>query len=330
MPPSEAQGRRRVRQRRATSGDWPTVHKHLETANTNEEFLRGLATIIINLERRPDRLVECLERLGQHCPGLRCTRFAATDGRQDTIPTKEVVSTWHTGRNVVYQRIRAVRKGWGDLDTYRSRNLELSAGERGCAKSHIRAWQHCLAAAGSANKPLLVLEDDADPTPDFIATMSRVLPKLPRDAHVLYLGYSQAANWRREICPELVESEYVWTTVGYMVWPAGARLLLSKLPVDQPVDNYMAALNASGDLKAYCVRPKIVLQAEAWNVNSDVAHSDEHYWGPDSDIHHSDALYWGPDKATSEARQKMVSPHCANALFWDVGSEDSEGSTEDL
>ena len=28
--------------------------------------------------------------------------------------------------------------------------------------------------------------------------------------------------------------------------------------------------------KAYCVRPKIVLQADAWNVNSDVAHSDEH------------------------------------------------------
>ena len=28
--------------------------------------------------------------------------------------------------------------------------------------------------------------------------------------------------------------------------------------------------------EAYCVRPKIVLQADAWNVNSDVAHSDEH------------------------------------------------------
>ena len=29
------------------------------------------------------------------------------------------------------------------------------------------------------------------------------------------------------------------------------------------------------DIEAYCVRPKIVLQADAWNVNSDVAHSDE-------------------------------------------------------
>jgi len=310
---------------------WQQPQKEcLHSLTPTQEFLRSLTTIVINLERRPDRLDKCLERLGQHCPMLRCARFSATDGRQDVIPANEVVSTWHTARNVVYQRLRAVRKGWGDLDTYKARQLELSAGERGCAKSHIRAWQHCLDVAGASNKPLLVLEDDADPTPDFVGTMSRVLPNLPADAHLLYLGYSQAATWRREICPELVESEYVWTTVGYIVWPAGARLLLSKLPVDQPVDNYMAALNASGDLKAYCVRPKVVLQAEAWNVNSDVAHSDEHYWGPDSDIHHSDSLYWGPEKAISEVRPKVVNPHHANALFWDVGSEDSEGSTEDL
>ena len=31
--------------------------------------------------------------------------------------------------------------------------------------------------------------------------------------------------------------------------------------------------------QAYCVRPKIVLQADAWNVNSDVAHSDEYFGG---------------------------------------------------
>ena len=35
---------------------------------------------------------------------------------------------------------------------------------------------------------------------------------------------------------------------------------------------------AAAYCEAYCVRPKIVLQADAWNVNSDVAHSDE--WWP--------------------------------------------------
>lgn len=304
--------------RRRVMGECPEVFGNAGHAVA----VRDLKAIVVNLERRPDRLEGCAQRLSAHCPGLNYERFAATDGRRDVIPACEVGSSWHTGRNVVYQRLRAIRKGWDDLDTYKERTLELSPGERGCASSHIRAWQHCIEQAGDSQRPLLVLEDDAAPTADFMATLSRALAALPADTHILYLGYSQAADWRREISPELVESEYVWTTVGYIVWPAGARILLSKLPVDQPVDNWMAQLNASGDVKAYCVRPKIVRQAEAWNVNSDVAHSDEHYWGPDSDIHHSDHLYWGPED--------IVGQKPSTTLFWDVGSEDSEGSTEDL
>mmetsp|Transcript_55757 Transcript_55757/g.122439 ORF Transcript_55757/g.122439 Transcript_55757/m.122439 type:complete len:405 (-) Transcript_55757:134-1348(-) len=261
-----------------------------------------LQAIVINLDRRPDRMEGCTMRLKAHCPWLQPTRFSATDGRQTVIPATEVVSSWHTGRNCIYQRLRSVRKGWDDLDSYRGRELELSPGERGCASSHIRAWQYCLERCGSTERPILVLEDDAAPSADFTAILSRALANLPQDAHVLYLGYSQAAEWRREISQELVESEYVWTTVGYILWPAGARLLLSQLPVSGPVDNWMAGLCADGQLKAYCTRPKIVYQADVWNVNSDVAHSDEQYWGPDTDIQHSDELYWGlADKARAES-----------------------------
>jgi hypothetical protein len=121
----------------------------------------------------------------------------------------------------------------------------------------------------------MVLEDDATPTPDFTPVLSRAVSALPADAQLLYLGYSQAAPWRKELSAELVESEYVWTTVGYIVWPSGAQLLLSQLPVSQPVDNWMASFSAAGQLKAYAVRPKIVRQAEDWNVMSDVLHSDE-------------------------------------------------------
>jgi len=162
--------------------------------------------------------------------------------------------------------------------------LKMSGGERGCASSHIRAWRHCIeqsSASGQENRPLLVLEDDAEPTPEFAATIRRALADLPTDAHVLYLGYSQAAEWRREVTADLVESEYVWTTVGYIIWPAGARILLSNLPVNAPVDNWMAGRCATHEIKAYCVRPKIIRQAEGWNVNSDVSHSDENSWDPD-------------------------------------------------
>jgi GR25 family glycosyltransferase involved in LPS biosynthesis len=234
------------------------------------------------------------------------------------ISANLVTSSWDTTENVVYQRIRSERKGWDDLHTYHERVLELSPGERGCAASHIKAWRHCL--ANDSDGPLLVLEDDAAPIADFGGILKRALAALPQDAHVLYLGYSQAAHWRREISPELVESEYVWTTVGYLVWPAGARLLLDNLPVNQPVDNYMALLCAQGQLKAYCVRPKIILQSDAWNCGSDIRHSDENYWGPDSDIVHSEAAAVPASNATTRSIPGAIIDD--GSSFWEFAQKE--------
>mmetsp|Transcript_73639 Transcript_73639/g.134613 ORF Transcript_73639/g.134613 Transcript_73639/m.134613 type:complete len:378 (+) Transcript_73639:94-1227(+) len=294
--------------------------------------MRALEAVVVNLERRPDRMDGCRARLKRHCSWLQHSRFTASDGRKDVIRADEVVNSWHTGANVKYQKLRAIRKGWNDLDTYQERTLELSPGERGCAMSHIRAWRYCLEHCGEEERPLLVLEDDAAPTAQFTEGLKAALAPLPGDAHLLYLGYSQAADWKREISTSLVEAEYVWTTVGYIVWPAGARILLNRLPIDQPVDNWMASLCASGDIKAYCVRPKIVRQAEAWNVNSDVAHSDEHYWGPCSDIHHSDEFYWGaPNHSDADGAALDGQPERVNSMasIWpsnidDADSEDTE------
>jgi glycosyl transferase family 25 len=227
--------------------------------------------VVVNLDRRPDRMEACGQSCAAHCPWLPYRRIPAVDGRKEFIDTGLVATSWHSGLNVVYQKIRSQRKGWDDLDNYVPRELKLSPGERGCSMSHIRAWRHC----AELNRPLMVLEDDAALTPDFTPTLTKALAALPEDAQVLYLGYSQAANWRRELSPHLVESEYVWTTVGYIIWPSGAKYFLEKLPVDQPVDNWMASQSARGPLRAYAVRPKIVRQAEEWNVASDVMHSDE-------------------------------------------------------
>jgi len=306
--------------------------------------LRDLDAIVINLDRRPDRMAGCAARLQAYCPWLRFSKFSACDGRQTVFSEAEVSNSWHTGRNVEYQMKRSIRKGWNDIDSYQVRELELSRGELGCSVSHIRAWRHCLERAGAAQRPMLVLEDDAAPTPEFTATLIRALAATPKDADVLYLGYSQAAAWRREISADVVEAEYVWTTVGYLVWPAAASRLLSRLPIDQPVDNWMATACADGHIKAYCVRPKIIRQADAWNVNSDVAHSDEHYWGPDSDIHHTDHLDTSeplgnaaiivestgvtaapivPATTMMEGDARFLA---GGSLVWDLDSEDSEES----
>jgi len=282
--------------------------------------LQDLDAVVISLERRPDRMEGCRARLQAYCPWLKHSLFPATDGKQTVMSESDVVTSWNTAQNVVYQKRRAIRKGWDDLDSYHVRDLPMSAGERGCAVSHIRAWQLCLERAGDTDRPLLVLEDDAAPTPDFTASLERAMATTPADAHVLYLGYSQAAEWRREVSDKVVESEYVWTTVGYIVWPAGARMLLSRLPVDGPVDNWMAQAAADDHIKAYAVRPKIIRQADEWNTNSDVAHSDEHYWGADSDIKHSDDFYWD-----SESKHPAVSSAAPSGA--DGGASTTAGTT---
>jgi len=281
-------------------------------------LLQNLKTIVISMERRPDRWQGCAARLTETCPGLPFQLFPAVDGRQTPIGTNLVTSSWDSTENVVYQRIRSERKGWDDLHTYHERVLELSPGERGCAASHIGAWRHCLAI----DAPLLVLEDDAAPMPDFAGILRRAMAALPAERHVLYLGYSQAAGWRREISAELVESEYVWTTVGYILWPSAARLLLSKLPIDQPVDNWMANLCAKGELKAFCIRPKIIRQSDAWNCGSDIMHSDENYWGPDSDIIHSEVA--PVETSTSLGRAIPGAIFDDGSSFWDLSGAQQE------
>lgn len=300
----------------------PTVACKLTPEARVEAILGTLQAVIVNLDRRPDRLAACDSKLKSHCPWLQCSRFSASDGRCDQIAFSDVVKSWHTRRNVVYQKLRSKRKSWDDLHTYHEKHLDLSPGERGCAMSHIRAWRHCLEVCKDDCMPLLVLEDDAEPTAEFTTNLKSALAALPSDPHVLYLGYSQASEWKSEISTNLVESDYVWTTVGYLVWPAGARLMLSQLPVDQPVDNFMANLCAQGQLRSYCVRPKILLQAEAWNVNSDVGHSDE---VTPSDVLHSDSLYWG----SMDPRAALDQPGGENGtLFWDMGSSDSDGEDD--
>merc|ERR1712176_188145 len=48
------------------------------------------------------------------------------------------------------------------------------------------------------------------------------------------------------------KAEYVWTTVAYVIWPAGAKKLLQKAkPMNQPVDNFMGWESREGRINAF-------------------------------------------------------------------------------
>jgi len=227
-----------------------------------------ISAIVVNLDRRPDRWERCQKQFGKMAPWLTFERFSATNGSKVPIPSTEVALQWNTTRN---QRYVKLSQGSG----YQAGIvLDLSPGERGCAHSHIQAWRRC----SESDLPLMVLEDDAKMTPKFTERLSKAIEDLPDDADVLYMGYCKAAPFRRSINKVLAEAEYVWTTVGYIIVPKAAKKLLSKLPVDQPVDNFMAWNCSQGFIKSYCVKPVIVNQAGGWNEDSDIRHSDEAAW----------------------------------------------------
>jgi GR25 family glycosyltransferase involved in LPS biosynthesis len=198
---------------------------------------------------------------------LELNRFDATNGAKDPIPLKLVTKSWNTARNRKY-----VGNGtWYDKvdDT-----LELTPGERGCAASHVRLWKKVAKMDG----PAILVEDDAIPVDGFAAKLLQGMKDVPKDADLLYLGYSKPdkSPWVKEVPhSDIAQAEYVWTTVGYVIWPSGARKLLQRLPVDSPVDNYMSWASHEKDTTVYAFKTPILKQELPWNLASDVEHSDE-------------------------------------------------------
>ncbi|CAJ1394641.1 unnamed protein product [Effrenium voratum] len=146
----------------------------------------------------------------------------------------------------------------------------MSPGERGCCASHLEAWRKC----ARSGKPLLVLEDDAVILPSFTATLTQALKEMPKDAGALWLT-SKDRGSRKRAGKVLMKPHYLWTTVGYIIWPAAAKRFISLLPMDMPVDNFLAWHIKEGEVKGFSVSPAVVRQAQTWNIGSDVPHSDD-------------------------------------------------------
>jgi len=228
--------------------------------------MQAVRTLVINLERRTDRWIGIQNRLAKIACAKRLMveRFPATDGKKDMIPEDVVSLSWTTDRNARYDARKGYRPGV---------SLDMTPGERGCAMSHVRAWQ--LVASIVTDVPVLILEDDAVFAKGFVRRATGLLACVPEDTDALYLGYIKGAPWRCKVAPGLYEAEYLWTTVAYLLWPRGAQKLLAALPVDAPVDNFMAWQMATGRLKVLAVQPPLADQEQEWDVGSDVPHSDD-------------------------------------------------------
>lgn len=217
-----------------------------------------LKCVVINLKDREDRWHGVQKSALKNAPWLQLERLDAVNGREHPPAEKDVCKTYSTLR-------LAQIFHW-----YRAKNVSMSGGERGCCASHLKAWRRCAAS----QEPLIVLEDDAVLLPTFTATLNKALKEAPKDIGALWLT-SKDRGMRKRVGEVLMQPWYLWTTVGYVMWPKAARALLKLLPMDLPVDNFMAWHIKEEAVKGFSVQPACVRQANTWNIGSDVPHSDD-------------------------------------------------------
>lgn len=220
--------------------------------------LAGLKGVVINLKSREDRWLGLQKTATKNTPWLQLQRLDAVDGRVSPPPAKDVCKKYSSAR-------LAKLFHW-----YRPKTIPMSGGERGCCASHLKAWRQC----ASSNKPLIVLEDDAIILPCFTATLDKALKEAPQDVGALWLT-SKDRGTRKRVGEVLMQPNYLWTTVGYVIWPVAAKAFIKLLPMDMPVDNFMAWHIKENTVKGLSVQPACVRQANTWNIGSDVPHSDD-------------------------------------------------------
>ena len=130
----------------------------------------------INLARRSDRLRKY--EASARRAGLRWTRFEAVDGAAINYPTGDFDARWDATRNAEHDRHVAPGP------------RRATAGERGCALSHVALWRKAIETEGW----LLITEDDCRFDANFDRELRRVWPLIPQDAELVYLGFSDRGD----------------------------------------------------------------------------------------------------------------------------------------
>ncbi|KAI5620915.1 procollagen galactosyltransferase 1-like, partial [Silurus asotus] len=212
---------------------------------------------MINLQRRTDRRVRMLRAL--RLQGIDCKIVPAVDGK---------------AMNVSEIHSMGIHMLPGYSDPYHGR--PLTKGELGCFLSHYNIWKEI---AERGLKTSLVIEDDLRFEIFFKRRLKNLMSEVEReglDWDLIYIGRKRMqVDHPEKAVPNihnLVEADYSYWTLGYMMSLQGAKKLLKAeplkkmLPVDEflpvmfnkhPVSDYMEQFETR-DLKAFSAEPLLV------------------------------------------------------------------------
>ncbi|KAJ1912111.1 hypothetical protein IWQ60_009817 [Tieghemiomyces parasiticus] len=154
-----------------------------------------------------------------------------------------------------------------------------SAEKANMGKSHLACWRSHMDTLQDIvrNKYAwaTVFEDDVSTETDLVGRVQALLPKLPADWDMFYLGHCSTGKF---FGPPLKSTSHIrilngaWCTHAYMVNLRGARKLLKLLAhPDRPVDNMIADLGMAHQIATYAVDPAPVVQIRGSDDPSDIS-----------------------------------------------------------
>lgn len=207
--------------------------------------------IVINLDRRPDRLSWMQGQLD--ALNLPWTRLSATDSRNVDIEAavRRGVITAEAAREVNMP------------DSHKTFGITLTSGAVGCALSHLRAW----AIAEKSDLPTLVLEDDVElrMTQDGVLSIQALLRRLedvPSDWDIVYLGSGQyeteparTDDERRAEARGVHTVAHASGTYGYVIRASSVKQMRTVFPLRSQIDSQLQELR----LRKYILEPNLVM-----------------------------------------------------------------------
>jgi glycosyl transferase, family 25 len=213
-------------------------------AATDGVLLAGAADldpVIVTLRRRPDRWEKVVRELAKVGIG-RCQKFIAVDGASLSDDT-----------------LQSLLHSVSELSDSPTSHTQLTRPAIGCFLSHLQIWQGFLA---SDRDRLLVLEDDAVPSPNYSAAYAqRILSALPRDADLVLLGCTIMAGLAERTASAFLRRVYYFNgTYAYLITRKGcASLLKHLLPMRAHIDHQISGelVRHPQSLFAYAATPSL-------------------------------------------------------------------------
>ncbi|XP_049643660.1 procollagen galactosyltransferase 1 [Suncus etruscus] len=231
--------------------------RHLSVPPTPADKMGFDEVFMINLKRRADRRERMLRALGMQ--GIEARLVEAVDGRAMNTSQVEALG---------------IQMLPGYRDPYHGR--PLTKGELGCFLSHFRIWKEVV---DRGLQSVLVFEDDLRFEIFFKRRLMNLMQDVERerlDWDLIYVGRKRMqVEHPEKAVPRvrnLVEADYSYWTLAYVLSAQGARKLLAAqpltrmLPVDEflpvmfdkhPVSEYKSHFSPR-DLRAFSAEPLLV------------------------------------------------------------------------